>query len=210
MATPTPHPTFASPVVPVVVIEDPAHAVPLARALLAGGIDVIEVTLRTSAALPAIEAIARACPDMAVGAGTVTTPQELQAAKDAGAQFALSPAVTPALLQAAAGAGIAFIPGVATLSEALLARDAGFSLLKLFPARVLGGAELLKAWYGPLPGLRFCPTGGLGLQDLPTYLSLPNVAMVGGSWLTPADTLRRQAWDEITALAAQSLAATRV
>ena len=200
-------PRFKSRVVPVVVIENPRQAVPLAEALLAGGIDVIEITLRSEAALAAIEAVARAVPAMCVGAGTLTRPEQVAETQRAGARFALSPGATPALLSAAAAAGMPFVPGVATASEAITARDAGFTLLKLFPAAALGGVDLLRAWSSPLPELRFCPTGGVTVADLPRYLALANVAMVGGSWLTPAAALRAGDWAEVTRLAREAVSA---
>jgi 2-dehydro-3-deoxyphosphogluconate aldolase / (4S)-4-hydroxy-2-oxoglutarate aldolase len=199
-----PLPTFRSRVVPVVVVEDAAHAVPMAHALLAGGVDVMEITLRSAAALAALAAVAREVPGMCVGAGTVTRPHEVAQVQAAGATFALSPGCTPALLAAAQAAGLPFIPGVATASEAMLARDAGYTLLKCFPASVLGGPDLLKAWAGPLSELRFCPTGGVSLANLASYLALPNVAMAGGSWLTPADAVRRGDWGTIEQLARQA------
>jgi 2-dehydro-3-deoxyphosphogluconate aldolase/(4S)-4-hydroxy-2-oxoglutarate aldolase len=194
-------PPFTSRVVPVVVIESVDAAVPLAEALLEGGIDVIEITLRSDAGLAAIEAVASKVPDMLTGAGTVTRVAELSRVRDAGARFALSPGATPALLDAATNLGLPFVPGVATASEAMFAREAGYTLLKCFPAAQLGGVEALKAWGGPLPDLRFCPTGGVTTANLRDYLALPNVAMVGGSWLTPAASLRARDWRTITDLA---------
>lgn len=205
-AQPAPLPAFRSRVVPVVVLHDAAHAVPLAHALLEGGIDVIEITLRSDAALTAIEAVARAVPEMVVGAGSVTRAQDVRRVQAAGARFALSPGFTPVLLQAVADAALPFVPGVATPSEAMQARDAGYTLLKCFPAAQLGGVQALRAWGGPLPDLRFCPTGGIGAADLPTYLALPNVALVGGSWLTPADALAQRDWARITQLAREATA----
>jgi 2-dehydro-3-deoxyphosphogluconate aldolase/(4S)-4-hydroxy-2-oxoglutarate aldolase len=204
-----PLPTFQSRVVPVVVVDTVADAVPLAEALLEGGIDVIEITLRSDAGLAAIEAVAGRVPAMVTGAGTVTRAAELARVRDAGARFALSPGATPALLDAARALGLPFVPGVATPGEAMLARDAGFTLLKCFPAGQLGGVDVLKAWGGPLPDLRFCPTGGVTTANLRDYLALPNVAMVGGSWLTPAASLRARDWRTVTdlALAACRLAA---
>lgn len=207
MKHPAPLPTFASRVVPVVVIADPAHAVPMAEALLAGGIDVIEITLRSDAALAAIEAVARALPAMQVGAGTVTRAAEVAQVVRAGARFGLSPGATPALLAEVTEAGLPFIPGVASAGEAMAARDAGFTLLKCFPAAQLGGVGVLKAWAGPLPELRFCPTGGVTTADLASYLALPNVAMVGGSWLTPAAAVEAGDWAQITRLAREATAA---
>lgn len=199
-------PTFKSRVVPVVVVSEVPQAVPMAEALLEGGIDVVEITLRSEAALAGLEAIARAVPNMVVGAGTVTRPDEVQRLLDAGARFALSPGLTPALLAEVKSRGLPFIPGVASPSEAMFARDEGFSLLKCFPAAQLGGIELLKAWAGPLPDLRFCPTGGVTEQNLQAFLALPNVAMVGGSWLTPHSLVQARDWAGITRLAAAATA----
>lgn len=204
MKSPAQLPQFTSRVVPVVVIQDPAQAIPLAEALLAGGIDVIEVTLRSDAAVAAIEAIARAVPAMNVGAGTVTRAAEVERVVRAGARFALSPGFTPALLEAVIEAGLPFVPGVATAGEAMVARDAGFGLLKCFPAVQLGGIDVLKAWGGPLPELRFCPTGGVSATDFGRYLALPNVAMVGGSWLTPAASVLAGDWAAISRLAREA------
>ncbi len=200
-------PAFRSRVVPVIVITDVAQAVPLAHALLAGGIDVMEITLRHAAGLPAIAAVARAVPAMHVGAGTVTRPQEMLQARDAGARFALSPGSSDALAQAAIDCDLPFIPGAMTPSEVMHARDLGFGLVKLFPAAQAGGVAMLKALGGPLPDMKFCPTGGVSLANLPEYLQQPNVAMVGGSWLTPLDALAQGRWQDITALAAQAVAA---
>ena len=204
MSTAAPLPSFGSRVVPVVVISEVAHALPLAEALLEGGIDVIEITLRSADALAAIEAVARALPAMRVGAGTVTRAAEVAQVQRAGARFALSPGATPTLLAAVREAGLPFVPGVATAGEAMAARDAGFTLLKCFPAAPLGGVELLKAWAGPLPDLRFCPTGGVSAADLARYLALPNVAMVGGSWLTPASAVQARDWARIARLAREA------
>lgn len=209
MPTPAPLPVFQSRVVPVVVVSDPAQAVPMAEALLAGGIDVIEITLRSSAALAAIEAVAQAVPAMQVGAGTVTRASEVAAVMGAGARFALSPGATPALLDAVCAAGLPFIPGVATPGEAMAARDAGFMLMKCFPAAQLGGVDVLKAWGGPLPDLRFCPTGGVSLANMGQFLALPNVAMVGGSWLTPAAAVQAGDWAQVTRLARQATEAAK-
>ncbi|MCX7693070.1 bifunctional 4-hydroxy-2-oxoglutarate aldolase/2-dehydro-3-deoxy-phosphogluconate aldolase [Tepidimonas taiwanensis] len=194
-------PAFRTRVLPVVVVDDADHAVDLARALWAGGIDAIEVTLRSDAALAAIERIARHAPEVVVGAGTVLSAQQLHQARDAGARFALSPGCTPALLQAALSARLPFVPGVATPSEAMRAAEAGYSLLKFFPAESLGGPDTLRAWAGPLPHLRWCPTGGITAARVADYLALPTVAMVGGSWLTPRSALQAKDWGAITALA---------
>ena len=207
MNQPSPLPQFQSRVVPVVVVSDAAQAVPMAEALLAGGVDVMEITLRSDAALAAIEAVARAVPAMQVGAGTVTRASEVASVQSAGARFGLSPGATPELLAAVRAAGLPFVPGVATPGEAMAARDAGFTLLKCFPAAQLGGVEVLKAWGGPLPELRFCPTGGVSLANMASFLSLPNVAMVGGSWLTPAAAVQAGDWARVTQLAREAVEA---
>lgn len=194
-------PAFRTRVLPVVVIEQPAHAVPLAEALLAGGVDAIEITLRTPAALDAIAAVARAVPGLCVGAGTVLGTGDLRRVHDAGARFALSPGATPALLDAAAASPLPFVPGVMTASEAMAAHERGFTLLKLFPAEQAGGPAMLRALAGPLADVRFCPTGGLTAANAASYLRLPNVALVGGSWLAPRDVLARGDWGTVTALA---------
>lgn len=202
-------PRFVSRVIPVVVVEEAAQAVPLAQALLAGGIDVIEITLRSAVALRAIEAIARSVPAVRVGAGTITQPGQVADVIAAGATFGLSPGATPILLDAVRRQGLPFVPGVATPSEAMAAREAGFHLLKVFPATLLGGPEMLKAWAGPLPDLRFCPTGGITATQLAAYLALPQVAMVGGSWITPTAALRAGDWASVTHLAAQAMQAAQ-
>lgn len=209
MSTPIPHlnlPPFQSRVVPVVVIQDAAHAVPMAQALLAGGVDVMEITLRSDAALAGIEAVARHVPDMVVGAGTLTRASEVNSVMNAGARFALSPGCTISLLEAVKAQGLPFIPGVGSASEAMAARDEGFMLMKCFPAAQLGGVDVLKAWGGPLPELRFCPTGGVTPANLRQFLALPNVAMAGGSWLTPAALAAAGDWAGITRLAAEATA----
>jgi 2-dehydro-3-deoxyphosphogluconate aldolase/(4S)-4-hydroxy-2-oxoglutarate aldolase len=195
-----------SPVMPVIVVNDAAVAVDLARALVAGGIRTLEITLRTKAALAAMRRIRDEVPDALVGAGTVRTRAHLEAALDAGAQFGLSPGFTPELAAAARASGVPFIPGVATPSEAMHAQDEGFNILKLFPAEAVGGIKLLKALAGPLPELRFCPTGGIDASNAPVYLAQPNVLAVGGSWLTPADALAAQDWERITQLAREASA----
>ena len=202
-------PAFQSRVVPVIVLTDPAHAVPLAHALLDGGIDVMEITLRSSAALASIEAVAKAVPQMHVGAGTVTRVAEVQQVIDAGATFALSPGCTDALVDAVQAARLPFIPGVMTPGEVMLRREQGFSLMKLFPAQQAGGMGMLKALGGPLPDVRFCPTGGVSVDNLGEFLKLPNVAMAGGSWLTPLDAMVSGDWSRITALAAAAVAVAR-
>lgn len=193
------------PVIPVLTIEDPATAVPLAQALVAGGLPVLEVTLRTSAALEAIGAMAEVAGAI-VGAGTITRPEQFEQARSAGAIFAATPASTLALLSTAAEAEIAVLPGVMTPSEALSALALGFDHLKLFPSGPAGGPELLKALAGPLPQIRFCPTGGIGADNMVDYLALPNVACVGGSWMAPADRIAAGDWDGIRQLAEQAVA----
>ena len=199
-------PGFTSRVVPVIVLHDAAHAVPLAGALLEGGIDVMEITLRSDAALRAIEAVARDVPQMHTGAGTVTRVPEVRQVIDAGARFALSPGCTDALVSAVKAARLPFGPGVMTPGEVMHRRAQGFGLMKLFPAAQAGGVGMLKALGAPLPDVQFCPTGGVGPDNLQDFLRLPNVAMVGGSWLTPADALARGDWKAITQLARQATA----
>ena len=194
-------PGFRSRVVPVIVITEVAQAVPLAHALLEGGVDVMEITLRHHAGLPAIEAVARQVPQMLVGAGTVTRPHEMRAVQDAGARFALSPGMTESLVDAAHACQLPFMPGVMTPGEVMQARDWGFDLVKLFPAAQAGGLAMLKALAGPLGDMAFCPTGGVSSANLLEFLSLPNVPMVGGSWLTPSDLVARGDWTAITHLA---------
>lgn len=196
----------AGPVIPVIVIEELAHAVPLARALVAGGVRVLEVTLRTPVALEAIRAIAREAPEAIVGAGTLTRPEDFPAARDAGACFGVSPGLTPALIQAARDSDLPLLPGVMTPSDVIAARLAGFSALKLFPAQPAGGVGMLKALAGPFPDVTFCPTGGITAETAPEFLALPNVACVGGSWLTPRAALAAGDWEAITALARQARA----
>lgn len=197
-------PAFQSRVVPVIALTDAAQAVPLAHALLAGGIDVMEITLRTEAGLAAIEAVARSVPEMHLGAGTVTRVADVQRVVDAGARFALSPGCTPAMVEAVRAAQLPFVPGVMTPSEVMTARDLGFGLMKLFPAAQAGGLAMLQALGGPLSDVRFCPTGGVSLQNMASFLALKNVAMVGGSWLTPADALAAGDWGRITRLAQEA------
>ncbi len=191
----------ASPVIPVIAIEDLAQAVPLAQALVAGGIRVLEVTLRTAHGLAAIRAIAEQVPQAIVGVGTLTRPEEFVAARNAGAVFGVSPGLTAALVEAAKVSGLPLLPGVMTPSEVMAAREAGFRQLKLFPAVPAGGVGMLKALSGPLPDALFCPTGGITQESAPQFLALENVACVGGSWLTPKEALRAGDWPAITALA---------
>jgi 2-dehydro-3-deoxyphosphogluconate aldolase/(4S)-4-hydroxy-2-oxoglutarate aldolase len=189
------------PVIPVIVIERLEHAVPLARALVAGGVRVLEVTLRTAAGLDAIAAIAKEVEGAIVGVGTITAPDEFARARAAGARFAVSPGLTPALVEGQRTSGLPWLPGVMTPSDVIAARAAGLSALKLFPAQQAGGLEMLKAMRGPFPDVVFCPTGGVTPATAPTFLALPNVACVGGSWLTPADAVAAGDWARIEALA---------
>ena len=191
----------AGPVMPVVVIDDAAHAVPLARALVAGGIRAIEITLRTGAALDAVQAIARDAPDAIPGVGTALTGADVLAALDAGAKFIVSPGATPALLEAAIGSGLPFLPGVATASELMAGMAAGLSAFKFFPAAQAGGIDGLKALGGPFPHARFCPTGGVTAANAAAYLALPNVACVGGSWLAPREMIAAGDFAKIEQLA---------
>jgi 2-dehydro-3-deoxyphosphogluconate aldolase / (4S)-4-hydroxy-2-oxoglutarate aldolase len=193
-----------APVIPVVIIDDVAHAVPMARALVAGGIPAIEVTLRTPAALDAIRAIASEVEGAVVGVGTVLTAKDLHAAEQAGARFAVSPGVSPNLLAAAEDSALPLLPGAATASEVMSLLERGYRHLKFFPAVPAGGAKLLGAWASPLPQLRFCPTGGISLLSAPDFLALPNVLCVGGSWLTPNDKLKNGDWEGIEQLAREA------
>jgi 2-dehydro-3-deoxyphosphogluconate aldolase/(4S)-4-hydroxy-2-oxoglutarate aldolase len=195
-----------APVVPVVVLDDLAHAVPVARALVAGGLPVIELTLRTPVALDAIAAIAAQVPEILVGAGTITSPELVGRAVEAGAQFLVSPGTTSTLLRELAGSGVPFLPGTATVSEAMAVLEAGFSEMKFFPAEASGGAAYLKSLASPLPAARFCPTGGITAASAPAYLSLPNVGCVGGTWLTPTDALAAGDWDRVATLARDAAA----
>lgn len=201
-----PLPNFRSRIVPVIVVTDPQQAIPLAHALLEGGIDVMEITLRHRAGLPAIEAVAKHVPQMFVGAGTVTQTFEVRQVKDAGASFALSPGMTDALVASVKEAQIPFVPGVMTPGEVMRAREHGFGLLKLFPAAQAGGIGMLKALAGPLGDMRFCPTGGVSLANMREFLQQPNVAMVGGSWLTPSELLESGQWSRITEMAREASA----
>ena len=189
------------PVIPVIVLERVEQAVPLARALVAGGVRVLEVTLRTPAALACIEAIARAVPDAVLGAGTLRNAADVRAAKDAGCVFGVSPGYTSAMGDACRLAGLPLLPGVATASEVMQANADGFTFLKFFPATAAGGIPMLKALAGPFPDVAFCPTGGITAETAPQFLALPNVRVCGGSWLTPADAIAAGDWARITALA---------
>jgi 2-dehydro-3-deoxyphosphogluconate aldolase/(4S)-4-hydroxy-2-oxoglutarate aldolase len=194
------------PVIPVVVVDDLASAVPVARALVAGGLPVIELTLRTPVALDAIRAIAEEVPEITVGAGTVVEPGQAKEAAAAGASFLVSPGATPTLLAAMRDTGLPFLPGTATVSEVLAALEAGCTELKFFPAEASGGAAYLKGISTVVPAARFCPTGGITAATAPGYLALPNVGCVGGSWLTPADAVASRDWDRVTALAGAAAA----
>ena len=189
------------PVIPVIVIDRVEDALPLAEALLAGGVKVLEVTLRTAAGLPAIEAIARNLPEAVVGVGTVLNADDARRASEAGARFAVSPGYTSEVGGACKDLNLPLLPGVATSSEIMAALADGFSFLKLFPAEAAGGIPLLKAWASPFGQVSFCPTGGISQVTAPNCLALPNVRCVGGSWLTPADAMRQGDWARITQLA---------
>jgi len=197
------------PVIPVIVIDRVEHAVPMARALLAGSVRVLEVTLRTSSALAAIEAIARAVPEAIVGAGTLRSAADARAAHAAGARFAVSPGYSAAVAAACRELGLPLLPGVATASEVMQAADDGFRFLKFFPASAAGGGAMLKAWASPFADIAFCPTGGISLDSAPGWLALPNVKVVGGSWLTPPDALAAADWPRLTRLAREACALRR-
>jgi len=198
-----------SPVIPVVRLETPERAPALARALLAGGVSVIEVTLRTPAALEAVAAIARDVPAMAVGAGTLTAPEQVRQAQEAGAQFMVSPGYAEAINDAADQAALPLLPGVATATELMRAQSDGFRQVKFFPAVPSGGIAALQALAGPFPALRFCPTGGVHSGNYLDFLQLANVPCVGGSWLTPGEAVEAGDWSHIEALAAHAVAARR-
>lgn len=189
-----------APVIPVLIVDDVAHAAPLAEALVAGGLPALEVTLRTPAALDVIRAMADVEGGV-VGAGTLRTAADVKAAVAAGARFGVSPGLSPAVMDAAEDAGLPMLPGVATPSEAMAAADRGLEILKFFPAEANGGIPVLKAWASPLAGLKFCPTGGVGPGNVADYLALPNVVCVGGSWVAPTDRVRAGDWGAITELA---------
>ena len=195
-----------APVIPVIVLHDVAHAVPLAQALLAGGIRMMEITLRTPQALSCMQAIAQEVPDAVVGAGTVRNAADAQAAARAGARFAVSPGYTPTVGKACRDHGLSLLPGVATGSEIMQAQEDGHHQLKFFPAIQAGGLAMLKAWAGPFTDAAFCPTGGVTPQNAREFLQLPNVVCVGGSWLAPQDLIVRGEWGRITELARQSMA----
>jgi 2-dehydro-3-deoxyphosphogluconate aldolase / (4S)-4-hydroxy-2-oxoglutarate aldolase len=198
-----------APVIPVIVLSDVAHAVPLARALVEGGIRMLEVTLRTPVALACIEAIAKEVPDAVVGAGTVRSAADAQAAAMAGARFAVSPGYTESVGKACHDLGIPLLPGVATPSEVMAAQEGGYHALKFFPALQAGGVPMLKAWQGPFGDVKFCPTGGITGGNAGDFLRLANVVCVGGSWLTPLEVVERGDWAHITQLARQAAAVHR-
>jgi len=198
---------FASgPVVPVLVIENVEDAVPIANALLEGGIKVLEVTLRTPAAIEVIRAIAENCPDAIIGAGTVTNAAQLRQVTEAGAKFAISPGLTPELLRAGNDGSIALIPGVSSISELMVGLDNGYSHFKFFPAEASGGVQSLKSIGGPFPDVKFCPTGGINPGNYQDYLALDNVMCCGGSWLCPDSIVKEQRWSEISELAKTAVA----
>ena len=194
----------AAPVMPVLVIHELEKAVPLARALLEGGLRTIEVTLRTPVAMEALAAITRALPEATVGVGTLTRPEQFSQAAEAGAEFAVSPGLTRVMLNACGESGMPYLPGVFTPSEAMAARDIGFKYLKLFPAKQAGGIGMLNALAGPFPELKLCPTGGIDSSNFREFLALPNVPSVGGHWMAPQEAIAAGDWDTITRLAAET------
>ena len=198
-----------APVIPVIVLRDVNHAVSMAKALVAGGIRVLEVTLRPPQGLASIEAIAKSVPEAIVGAGTVRNAADARAAAAAGARFAVSPGYTTSVGEACREARLPLLPGVATSSEIMQAQQDGFNELKFFPALQAGGINMLKAWQGPFAEVRFCPTGGITTANAPEFLALKNVVCVGGSWLVPTDTLERGDWEHITLLAREAAALPR-
>lgn len=194
------------PVMPVLIIEKIEDAVPLARALAAGGLKAIEITLRTACGLDAIRAVADEVPDSLVGAGTILSPADYTAAVKAGAKFIVSPGATPSLFAAARESDVPFLPGTSTASEIMAAREAGLRVVKFFPAEQSGGAPFLKAISSPIADMKFCPTGGISLKNAKDYLSLPNVVCVGGSWVAPKDLVAAGDWEGITTLAREAAA----
>ncbi|AHZ25757.1 KHG/KDPG aldolase [Helicobacter pylori] len=195
-----------SPIVPVVVIENIKDAVPLAQSLIEGGIPIIEVTLRSSCALEAIELIAKNVPKMRVGAGTILNLTQLEQAQNRGAEFLISPGLTIKLLEHAKKKDMPLIPGVSSSSEVMQALELGYNALKFFPAEYCGGVKLLNAFNGPFKGVKFCPTGGISADNMRSYLALENVVCVGGSWLTPKDLVQNKEWDKITEICKRALA----
>ena len=194
------------PVVPVLVVEDVETAVPMAKALVEGGIKVLEVTLRTAAAMDVIKVIAQDVPEAIVGAGTVINAEQLEQVQNAGAQFAISPGLTKDLLEAGNAGDIALIPGIASISELMKGIDLGYDHFKFFPAEASGGAKAIKSIGGPFPDVKFCPTGGIGIGNYKQYLALPNVMCVGGSWLVPEEALKSGDYARITELAKEAIA----
>lgn len=197
------------PVVPVIVVKQPEHAVPMAKALVAGGIRVLEVTLRTPVAMDALRAIIREVPEAIVGAGTVINTQQLKEVTDAGAQFVISPGLTESLLRAATEGPVPLIPGVSTVSELMMGMDHGLREFKFFPAEASGGVKALSALAGPFPQVRFCPTGGISPANYRDYLALKSVLCIGGSWLVPDEALQQGDWERITQLAREAIAGAR-
>ncbi|WP_455342387.1 bifunctional 4-hydroxy-2-oxoglutarate aldolase/2-dehydro-3-deoxy-phosphogluconate aldolase [Thalassotalea litorea] len=197
------------PIVPVLVIENVEDAVPIAKALMAGGINVLEVTLRTENALQVIRKIADELPEAMVGAGTVTNPETLRQAEEAGAKFAISPGMTRELLQASGDSSIPLIPGIASISELMTGIDAGLDHFKFFPAEAIGGAKAIKSIAGPFPDIRFCPTGGINQDNMGSYHALKNVSCIGGSWLVPEDAVANKDWDRITDITKNAVAAVK-
>lgn len=195
----------AGPVIPVIVIKDIEQAVPLAKALLKGGIKVLEITLRSKVALEAIRRVSREVPEAIVGAGTVTSGADLEAVREAGAVFAVSPGLTPALLTAGALGSIALLPGISTASELMLGMEMGYTAFKFFPAEAAGGVQMLQSIAGPFPHITFCPTGGISPANYQKYLALENVACVGGSWLVPAAAMERRDWQKVTDLTCEAV-----
>ena len=195
----------AGPVVPVLVINDVEKAVPLAKALMAGGIKVLEVTLRTPVAIDVISTIAKEVPDALIGAGTVTNAQQLKAVTEAGAKFAISPGMTADLLKAGMDGDIPLIPGISSTSDLMKGKDAGYTHMKFFPAEASGGVKAIKSISGPVPDVTFCPTGGIGPANYKDYLALGNVKCVGGSWVAPDDAINEGDWDRITQLAKEAV-----
>lgn len=196
----------AGPVMPVMVIQNIEDAVPLAKALVEGGIRVLEITLRTPIAMEAIKLISQEVKEAIVGVGTIANPKQLRAAQDAGAVFAISPGITPTLLGAADAGQIALIPGIATLSELMLGMEQGLDHFKFFPAEAAGGIPMLQAISGPFPQVTFCPTGGISPGNYNDYLKLPNVACVGGSWLAPQNVVAEKNWSKVSELAKHAIA----
>ncbi|GAA8498946.1 bifunctional 4-hydroxy-2-oxoglutarate aldolase/2-dehydro-3-deoxy-phosphogluconate aldolase [Helicobacter pylori] len=195
-----------SPIIPVVVVENIKDAVPLVQSLIEGGIHIIEVTLRSSCALEAIELIAKNVPKMRVGAGTILNPTQLEQAQNRGAEFLISPGLTIKLLEYAKKKDMPLIPGVSSSSEVMQALELGYNALKFFPAEYCGGVKLLNAFNGPFKGVKFCPTGGISADNMHSYLNLENVLCVGGSWLTPKNLIQNKEWDKITEICKRSLA----